>query len=266
MQREIEPTMRASDCAPALPQWAIIEFCRQFGCGNGALRKYGALWLEILRKGPIDYDYFGLKLRFFPPILGSRRHMLLTPNWSDHRERSFIDANLPPSGVFFDVGAHTGFYTFYVAARRPSCTIVSVEPVHAYAETLRFNVQANRLTHVLIEETALSDCEGVADFNSETESMIFGSQSIRVPTTTLEQLAGSLAITKIDCLKIDVEGMEDRVIAPFFHSAPKSLWPKAMVIEHACSRFWGEDCIVLLKSKGYREVWRNRLNTALLLE
>ncbi len=45
---------------PTPAQKAVIEFSRRFGCGNGAVRKYGAKLLGWLREGPIDYDYHGL--------------------------------------------------------------------------------------------------------------------------------------------------------------------------------------------------------------
>jgi hypothetical protein len=52
--------------APTAVQKLIIEFNRRFGLGNGALRKYGCSLVEMSREGPVDYDYFGLRLRFFP--------------------------------------------------------------------------------------------------------------------------------------------------------------------------------------------------------
>ena len=41
------------------------------------------------------------------------------------------------------------------------------------------------------------------------------------------------SITRIDALKIDVEGAEERILIPFFNEAEKSLWPKLLIIEDA---------------------------------
>jgi FkbM family methyltransferase len=218
--------------APTAAQKLVIEFNRRFGLGNGALRKYGCSLVEMSREGPLDYEYFGLRLRFFPPLRQSA-HMLFSPGWSERKERAFIAADLPPSGVFIDIGANVGFYTFFVAGGWPNSATVSVEPIREYTALLKFNIRANDLERVTVEEVALSDREGVAEFNRETESMTFGAGEVSIRTVTLQQLVTSRGIHKIDCMKIDVEGVEDRVLMPFFRSAAKSLWPKAIIVEHA---------------------------------
>ena len=64
--------------------------------------------------------------------------MLLSPGWSERQERAFIEEHMPPTGVFLDIGAHAGYYTFVVAGRRPNSRIISIEPVHEYAAVLEF--------------------------------------------------------------------------------------------------------------------------------
>ncbi len=252
------------ELAPTVAQRLIIEFSRRFGLGNGALRKYGAALLAVLREGPLDYDYFGLRLRFFPPLQGSK-HMLLSPGWSEKRERAFIEGHMPAGGVFVDIGANVGFYTFFVAGRRPQARVVSIEPFHKYAAMLEFNRRRSGLDRVVIEEVALSDREGTLRFNPAAESTVIGTGTETVRTTTLLQLAASRHIDSIDCVKIDVEGAEDRVLMPFFRSSPKSLWPKALLIEHACRAHWKEDCLGFALANGYREQFRNTLNAGLVL-
>ena len=58
--------------------------------------------------------------------------MLLSPGWSERAERAFIEEYMPPTGVFFDIGANAGYYTFFVAGRRSKSRIISIEPVHDY--------------------------------------------------------------------------------------------------------------------------------------
>lgn len=251
--------------APTAVQRLVIEFNRRFGLGNGALRKYGTALLGTLRAGPIDYEYFGLRLRFFPPLRRSA-HMLLSPGWSERRERAFIEEHMPPSGVFLDIGAHAGYYTFFVAGRRPNSRIISIEPVHEYAAVLEFNRRLNGLDRAAIEEVALSDREGTAQFNRATESMVLGAGTEEVRTTTLLQVLAAHQIHAIDCMKIDVEGVEDRVLMPFFRSSARSLWPKTLLIEHACRTHWKEDCLAFALANGYREQFRSTLNAGLVLD
>jgi FkbM family methyltransferase len=141
-----------------------------------------------------------------------------------------------------------------------------VEPIQEYAALLNFNVRINGLERVTVEEVALSDREGVAAFNRETESMTFGAGEVSIRTVTLQQLVTSRGIRKIDCMKIDVEGVEDRVLMPFFRSAAKTLWPTSIIVEHACRLSWKEDCLAFAKANGYREKMQTALNTGLVLE
>jgi hypothetical protein len=68
----------------------------------------------------------------------------------------------------------------------------------------------------------------------------------------------------IDAIKIDVEGAEDVVLAPFFRDAPKSMWPRLILLEDARSA-WTIDLFSLLASLGYIVVSRTRLNVMLRL-
>ena len=192
--------------------------------------------------------------------------MLLSPGWSERRERAFIEEHMPPTGVFLDIGAHAGYYTFVVAGRRPNSRIISIEPVHEYAAVLEFNRRLNGLDRAAIEEVALSDHEGTAQFNRAKESMVLGAGTEEVRTTTLLQVLASHQIHAIDCMKIDVEGVEDRVLMPFFKSSARSLWPKALLIEHACRTHWKEDCLAFALANGYREQFRSTLNAGLVLD
>ncbi len=236
---------------PTPAQKAVIEFSRRLGCGNGAVRKYGAKLLGRLREGPIDYDYHGLTLRLDPTLCGSVRVMLMTPDWHDCQERAFVEQHLPPKGVFFDIGANAGFYTFFAAARRPHARVIAFEPVPGLAHALKRNVAANHLRNVKVEDVALSDVDG--------RGMVEGEMR---PTMTLLQAAKSHGVSCIDCLKIDIEGMEDQVLLAFFREAPKSLWPRAIVGEHIFTPQWRDKCLEL----GYREQWQSRFNSALTLD
>lgn len=203
-----------------------------------------------LREGLVDYDYHGLSLRL-DPLRGSSRVMLMTPHWHDCRELAFVEKHLPSEGVFFDIGANAGFYTFFAAARRPHARVIAFEPVPELAHALKRNVAANHLRNVMVEDVALSDVDG--------RGMVEGEMR---PIMTLLQAATSHGVSSIDCLKIDIEGMEDKVLLPFFREAPRSLWPKAIVGEHIFTPRWRDKCLEL----GYRELWQSRFNSALTLD
>jgi len=80
---------------------------------------------------------------------------------------------------------------------------------------------------------------------------------------TAERILAEADISKVDALKIDVEGFEDRVLSGFFRDAPPALWPRAVVIEHLSKQEWLSDCIADMVGRGYREAGRTRSNTFL---
>ncbi|MGC1876331.1 MAG: hypothetical protein WA699_16070 [Pseudolabrys sp.] len=50
----------------------------------------------------------------------------------------------------------------------------------------------------------------------------------RIQAQTLLQLLQSERIDRLDAIKIDVEGCEDRILVPFFRSARRLLWPRLL--------------------------------------
>jgi Methyltransferase FkbM domain len=91
-----------------------------------------------------------------------------------------------------------------------------------------------------------------------------GSNAIRVPSWRLLRILNDAGVTRVDALKIDVEGFEDRVLTGFFKQALPSVWPRAVVIEHLSRNEWLEDCIADMRSRGYAEAGKTRSNTLLV--
>jgi len=77
-------------------------------------------------------------------------------------------------------------------------------------------------------------------------------------------LLGELGIERIDALKIDIEGAEDEALCPFLAGAPTSLLPWRVVVENS-DGLWTRDLRGTLTGRGYRELFRTRLNTVLEL-
>jgi hypothetical protein len=88
--------------------------------------------------------------------------------------------------------------------------------------------------------------------------------AVKVPSLRLQRILEEAGVAKVDTLKIDVEGFEDRVLTGFFRDAPQALWPRAVVIEHLSRDEWQEDCIADMLARGYYEIGNTRSNTFLL--
>jgi hypothetical protein len=69
-------------------------------------------------------------------------------------------------------------------------------------------------------------------------------------------------VDRIDAIKIDVEGSEDRILVPFFRDAPQSLWPQLLIIEDTRD-VWSTDLFSLLTKVGYAIAVRSKQNVML---
>lgn len=141
----------------------------------------------------------------------------------------WIDKNLKESDVFFDVGANIGLYSLYAAKRNPTCKVYSFEPEsHNYASLCK-NIALNSVTNVIPCNFPLSDCEAfdffyvrelqpgsalhsfgrLSDFreSSDTTPLKQGALS-----TTLDALVGKYGVPQPTLLKIDVDGIEEKIL------------------------------------------------------
>ena len=248
--------------APTSGQRAIIVAAQALARAGVTFRNRAIRWTQAMRPGPIDAELVGLTLRFCPHLNFRDGAALFAEPVFDARERAFLVERLPRGGVFLDIGASMGIYTLTVAARRPDVRVIAFEPIADVADRLSFNLAANKMTgRVEARALALGDITGTIAFNREAESAVIGEGTISVPCDTLLNVARAEGLTRIDAIKIDVEGYEDRVLFPFFAEAPETLWPRHVIIEHILPDAWERNPIDLLASHHYKTVWRGGFNT-----
>jgi hypothetical protein len=72
-------------------------------------------------------------------------------------------------------------------------------------------------------------------------------------------------LTRIDAMKLDVEGIEDRILVPYLSAAPAALLPRFLIIEDNSS-VWKEDLLGLLRRLGYVAAAAAHANLVLRLE
>ena len=177
--------------------------------------------------------------------------------------------------VFVDIGANVGAYSAFVGFHAKSARIVAFEPHPRTAAKLRFNLAANGIEADVIE----------AGVGREPGSMKLWSdgggnigQTSLLPEATsnakvavdvkIVALAGALVergVERIDLLKIDVEGFEDRALVPFLAGAPRAMLPRAILLEREHSSLWEDDLEGLMRRLGYRETFASGQNALLVL-
>jgi FkbM family methyltransferase len=232
-----------------------------------------------LGRGALDTALWGMRLRLYPRGNGCEKNALFTPQMFDVFERGVladvIDRRLAAceNFTFVDIGANVGLYSLFVAARAGDrARILAVEPQPGILDRLRFNLAANPAAKVEVLPVALADHDGVAELMLDTNdsggthldkrTATRGAAGIvSVPCRTLVGALAQAGITTIDALKIDVEGAEDLVLAPFLRDAAQNLLPGLVLIEDTRG-FWETDVFALLERHGYTAFARSRQNVA----
>ena len=227
--------------------------------------------------GPVDSSTIGANFRLYPFSNVCEKRILFTPQYFDQEERDLIASRVKPGFVFLDIGANIGGYALSIAAAAgPTAKIVAIEPQPQIFERLVYNIAQNPFGTVKAVACAIADHDGeltlFLNHENRGQSSVKivasdqdGGGTVLVPAKTLLTLLNEEKITRVDAAKLDVEGAEDLILEPFFKEAPRSLWPKLMVVENIEGR-WHKDVRALLVEHGYKKLLANRRNVAFELE
>jgi FkbM family methyltransferase len=253
--------------APGPLQASLIALGQRMPDGWAGRR--GASFIRSLLKRisdvPVDAVRLGSRMRLYPRGNASEKRLMVSPQFFDPRELDLLQRFLTPDFVFIDIGANAGAYTLFVASRTGSgARIIAVEPHPGARERLTCNLALNGLQWVSVAPVALGDAPGEIDLHINERNM--GSTSanaqwepdmprrvISVRCETLLDLVRSHGLERIDAIKADVEGLEDRILLPFLEAAPPALRPRLLIVEDG-RRAWQRDLPGELMSLGYRAV------------
>ena len=264
-RRDLEPETPFGTFPPNSAQRSLMRVGRMIPAGRYA-RKMARPLRSLLRRlshTPIDVTILGRqRMRLHPHGNACETRILILPHLFDRYELRMLSRVLHPGSVVIDIGANVGIYAIYAALHAgPGARVIAVERHPLALERLRCNMRLNQLANVAIEPVAFSDRSGTLTFrpnrrNIGNSTILFEENAARdelieVPSESLLGLASRHGLTRIDAIKIDVEGAEDLILFPFFASAPESLWPSLLLIENS-EHQWRRDCRDMLIEKGYR--------------
>jgi FkbM family methyltransferase len=257
---------------PNAAQKTVISLAHRTRLKRGAFRPMLSRLVNLLRPGPVDVPYQGALFRFYHQASATERGALFNPDYNIE-ELDFLRAHAPDGGVFVDVGANVGTYAMPLARHvGHGGKVIAVEPHPVTHARLAFNRGASDFTQVLLIAAAAGPSDGELMIETDGDNLgashiVSGDRpgnAIKVPSLRLQRILGDAGVTRVDALKIDVEGFEDRVLTGFFREASASLWPRAVVIEHLSRNEWQADCIADMLSRGYAETGKTRSNTLLV--
>jgi FkbM family methyltransferase len=158
----------------------------------------------------------------------------------EEAEKAEILQSLPPEGVFFDVGANIGLFTYFVSRYFPQARVFSFEPNPRLFECLTQTRSHNHLSNVILTQACLGDRSGeielhLHDQNSgghTTRRDQIGahetSKSIEVKILPLDEVVKAQKLERLNVIKIDVQGAEWDVLKGACESI-KRFQPKVVI-------------------------------------
>jgi FkbM family methyltransferase len=202
-------------------------------------------------------DVLGFKMRLEPKECVDG-NLWFAPHLYDRAEISFLLERMPQDGVFVDVGANIGFWSLYFAHVFPLAKICAIEANPATFLVLRENIEINAFRNIMAFHVGVSDnvgelplyCNDTGNRGGDSFADYADNRNrcVMVAVKPLANILASAGIERVDVMKMDIEGFEERVLTRFFAEAPRGLWPHFICAEVSHV----PKVVSLLQKVGYR--------------
>jgi FkbM family methyltransferase len=236
------------------------------------IRKFLTICGSSARRGTYDVSRFGVNIRCHVEDNHTEKTIVFGNRFDSREEHKLLIESLGHGDIFVDIGANCGLFAL-PAARQvgPTGRVIAIEPNSEMLRRLRFNISANGFTNLTVVDAAVGDQAGIAQLYLSTSQqgksgLVSGEDlpSVPVRVETLLQICTENNVNRVDALKIDIEGFEDRALLPFFGVASESLWPRTILIETQHAYRWRQGCLYGLKDAGYRVQWQSTKDALLV--
>ena len=246
---------------------AILKVARNSILRRGVFRHGVAQLVMRLNGGQIDLHFRGAAFRLEGDANLIETGLMLVPEYNG-TEIDFLLQDAPSDAVFVDIGSNIGLYSLPFAVAHPAGRVISIDANPRMVDHLTWNARATGLANITPVHAAISDAEGRADLVIRKDDVaivaIRENPEGNMPVHRLDAVLAAQGITQMHGLKIDVEGHEDKALAPFLNAAPDSILPARIVIETAEPGADYPACTAALAARGYRLVGRTRNNSLYL--
>lgn len=246
--------------APGAIQRALIGLARATFLHRGKLRYRMSQLIYALGR-PLDIMRMGCKFR-----VGNQHNLieyglLLHPGYNKP-EIDFLSQPLGPDSVAVDIGSNIGLYSLPLA--KTGARVISVDANPAMVAQLQFNMRASGFTDADAVNAAVGDADGMASLRIRRDDVaivnIVPDQDGRVPMRRLDAILADLGVTRVDVLKIDIEGHEDKALGPYLNTMTGDMIPRRIVIERAGPEDY-PICTAAFEKLGFTLAGRTRSNS-----
>ena len=156
-------------------------------------------------------------------------------DYESFKTEAFLN-NFSRGTIFFDIGAHIGYYSSIAAVINDSKGyIYSFEPRPMNIEFFRRHMKINNFQNVILTEAAVGKSDGYVQFDDKHGSATgFVSQdgNLRVRQVSIDRMVKEGSLPFPDFIKIDVEGGEIEVLKGLEYVI-SSAKPKILVATHS---------------------------------
>lgn len=148
-------------------------------------------------------------------IVGAGTHGYWLGSYEREKQKAF-EQHVRSGDVFYDIGAHTGYYTLLASDLiGPQGRVFAFEPLPRNVRFLKEHIRINRVTNVNVMTSAVSDRSGAARFsesNSSFQGRLTAEGKMEVTMVSLDELWERKELLPPNVVKIDVEGAEFLVL------------------------------------------------------
>jgi FkbM family methyltransferase len=248
---------------PNFLQSLLIGLSRRTFLHRGKFRHRMTNLIAVLGR-PLDITRNGCAYRIEGTNNLIEYGLLLFPDYNGDELR-FLNAGLGPNTVALDIGSNVGLYSLPLAKAAGRAVAIDANP--SMIDRLGYNARSSGIENLDIVHAAVGERDGMANLHIRKDDVaiinVVEDAEGTIPIRRLDSILADLGITRVDVLKIDVEGFEDVVLAPFLMAAKGDMIPKRIVIERAAAGDYPA-CTAAFEKLGYQLTGRTRSNSLYL--
>ncbi len=185
---------------------------------------------------------------------------------------------IPPDGVVLDIGANVGLLTLpFAKLLVPQGRVIAFEPDSENFRQLQKNISLNACSNVQVFAMALQDNPNITTLQFHVRRAIDGDGNINrglssikaislhtrssysVPCSTVDRQVESMKLSRVDFMKIDVEGAEFFVLSGAKNTIAKYQPFIQYEFSNTLDTIMNEQntaaCFEMLKGMGYRQFY-----------
>ena len=237
-----------------VPNWSFGSFAADTSMASRLRRLLCDVFQERKLTEPMVFDWYdGLKLELH---LGNDISLpTFVSGLIDPNEFYFLDAFLKTEMTVVDIGANEGFYTVFAADRvGAQGRVIAFEPSQREIKRLNRNLALNAVANTTVETLGVADGDGqaelkVCEYGHEGQNTLGdfahrvkqeGTQGVSL--VKLDSYFAAHPVTRIDLIKIDVEGAEERVLRGTLETLKRFRPVLLMEMNDASLRLQGSSC------------------------